>query len=258
MSDDHNISDSSFGMLRRCEQQWVFRYLLVGPRPPVAAMAVGTAFGEGVETGFARVLAGQDLPPRSELAEVAVYRMELMRDEVTWDEPYGKCKDQVPRMVDAYQDRIGESIAGDVAAIQERRKFRLSDGTVGLGFVDVVRPGSLIDLKTALRAWKPQRAITSLQPLFYSLPDEGDTEFEFHVTTRARVPRVQRFRRTVRSGHKIVGARLIARARRRMDELRGDPGKALPTGYGEWMCTRTRCAYWNECQAKNGLVVPDG
>jgi len=246
-SDRQHFSHSQLGMLRRCEQQWCYRYALGIKRPPSAAMTIGSAFNDGITYNLARKIdSGVDLPT-SEVVEVAVTGLENRHDSTEWDEPFDAVKDEMPGLVTVFQEEAAPDIHPVAVEEEIRVGFKGEDWDL-LSYIDVREDdGTVRDFKTARKRWAKGRELTEAQPVIYTATEPGDSVFKFDVTVRNKKPIVDTRTRIVTEDEKRATLALVALAKRRGDEIKADPDKAWPTGYGGNLCSKRYCGYWEMC-----------
>ncbi|MBN2492432.1 MAG: PD-(D/E)XK nuclease family protein [Planctomycetes bacterium] len=260
MGADGHFSASQLGMLRRCEQQFAYRYALGLKRPPSAAMSLGSSFGDGIAYSLRQKIdSGVDLPT-PEVVEIAVTRLEGRKDSTEWDEPFTAVKDELPGLVAVFQKDAAPGI--EPAAVEEKVVTRLKP-SVGepfdvLSYLDLrERDGRVTDLKTAKRSWPEDRPAAELQPLLYTMAEAGESAFRFLITVRTKTPKIQVLDRAITADEKQAATALVALAKRRADAIVANPEIAWPTGHGGNLCSKRFCGYWRECKARWQHAIRD-
>lgn len=252
-----HFSTSQLNMLLRCEWQYRCRYCLGMVRPPSAALSLGSAFHDGTLFSLARKIdSGKDLPT-PEVVEVAITGLENRKDETEWDQPFGEVKDELPRLIECFQEEAAPTI--EPVAVEEKVEvgFKETDWTF-LAYLDVrEKDGTVMDIKTAKRSWPASRILTEFQPLAYTVTEPGESKFRFDVAVRTKKPKMQSLERTVKTGEKAAFLGLIAAAQGKAEMLKADPDRALPTGYGGNLCSKKYCGFYADCQARWNLNIKD-
>jgi len=253
-----NISNSQLEMLLRCEFQYAERYGRGIKKPPRSAMSFGSAFHEGTLFNLSRKIdSGKDLPT-SEVVEVAITGLEIRADETEWDdEPLSDCKDGMVGLIEVFQEESAPSI--QPAAVEEEVRVGFTGKDWQLLMYRDVREvdNTTHDLKTAGRSWPKGRELTKTQPIIYTIPDPGESKFVYDVAVRTKTPKTQTITRIVTPEEKAGMLGLLAAAKAAGDQLKADPDRALPTGYGGNLCSKKWCGYWEACNAKWKLPIKD-
>ncbi len=219
-------------------------------------MAFGGAVDDGVSFNLAQKIETHEDLPTKEVIEVAVTGMEIRRETTEWDEPYADVKDQVPGVVRAFQGQCAKTI--QPVAVQEKITIDLEGEQWGIrGYIDVREENAVVDVKTAKRSWSAGRELTEMQPLAYTCGEPGDSKFRFDIAVRTKTPKVQRVERLVSQDEKVSFLNYVALMKGRMDEVKSDPDKALPTGHAGMLCSKRYCGYWEMCHARHGLHIRD-
>lgn len=263
-----HVSKSSIGMLFRCEQQWVYRYVFGKKSPPTAALTIGSAFHDGTNTNFQQKTTTRRDLPVDQVVEAAVHGLERRKDETEWagKNEYTEAVDMMPRIVRRYQEDQAATIQPAFVELEKRVTLRAPDGnTVDLlGYIDVVSEEEgengrrrIYDIKTAGRAWSEAKVTTALDPALYTIDEPGTSTFTFHVAVKKKTPKVQHLVTRVTPAAKASAQFKVIAAKKKMDELRADPERAVPTGYGGNLCSRRWCAYWAECEKRWRHTVPE-
>lgn len=254
---DH-VSKSKLGMLFRCEQQWAFRYPHDLIRPPNGSMSFGSAWHDGAGFDFQqKATTGKNVPAKESI-EFAVQSLENRRDGTDWgDERFSDAKDGLVKLQGEYATGLALEVQPVEDGVELETWAELDDGTKVKGFIDVVTGQGSIDLKSGKRSWPDNEGQKKLEPYLYTFDEPGDSIFGFHVGVRTKKPKVQAVQVIVSEAAKKGARSVISAGATRMKELLADPEKALPTGFGGFLCSRRQCGYWQECQKRWGLPIPD-
>ena len=220
-------------------------------------MTFGSAVNDGVAFNLRQKIDTDTDLPTEQVVEVAVAGLENRRDETEWDEDFASVKDEVPGVVEVYQQQTAPEV--HPAAVEEELKITLEGQDWGIiGYIDVrERNGVVRDTKTARRKWQAGREYGELQPRIYTVADEGDSRFVFDILTRGKKPGVDTRPVIVTQNDKTSVLALVAAAKVRADRIMADPDSALPTGYGGNLCSKKWCGFWKECAGRWGLHIKD-
>lgn len=254
---DH-VSKSKLGMLWRCEFQWACRYPFDLIRPPKAAMSVGSAWHDGAGFDFhQKAQTGKNLAPKDSI-EYAVQSLETRREETDWgDERFADAKDSLAKLQGEYASDLALEVQPLENGVEVETWATLASGVKVKGFIDVCTAEGSIDLKSTKRSWTESQGQGQIEPWVYTFDEPGESVFRFHVGVRKKVPEVKEVTVRVDEDAKRGARAVIDAAAKRMRELIADPEKALPTGFGSWICNRRQCGYWQDCQGRWGLPIPE-
>lgn len=251
-----HVSASAMTTLFFCEQKYAYRYAHKLPEVKSGFLSLGTAIDDAAEAFNRMKLAKhENAMPSKEVVEIAVAGLEKLKDETAWDpdDPMSLMKDQIPGMVGELY-KLSLSVV-QPAAVQEELKVEF-DGFHLLGFNDVRgEDGITRDYKTAKKSWSKGKENQEVQPVIYTMNDFGESKFAWDIMVRTKELKLQQPTRTVKPSEKAGMKKLANAAKTRMDQLRLDPERAMPTGYGGWLCSTKLCPFWEACFAKWQLPI---
>lgn len=256
VGDWSRVSASQISMFNRCEQQYAFKYAMRLPEALKSFFAIGRAIDEGCNVANSSKIQSHQTTPVKDVTEIAVTELETMKDEAEWDvdDPFAQIKDRLPGLVSVlHKDVLAivqpKAVQQEITVEMENWKF--------FGIIDMLDEDNIRhDTKTAKRSWPKGKEDSEIQPVIYSLDRPGATTFRYDIVVQTKEPKIQQLTRVVTPDQKEGMRRLAGRLKTRMDELRVDPEKAVPTGYGNMIfCSRKMCSFWRECQDRWHLPI---
>jgi hypothetical protein len=245
---DH-ISHTQIAMLLRCGEEYRRTYVEGQPRPLAPALIVGQVYHKAIEFGFrARLTDGAELSP-SEIRQVAqdAWAMAVAGQEICWDgeSPETLCT-QAANLAELYWSEV----APDISASEIEARFEVEVPAVDVplvGIIDLVDGDTLVDHKTARRAWSKARADRDLQAasyLYARLQQTGDLpgKFRFDVAVKGGKPRIQQLG-TSRTERQLLRYEQLLQAA--WGQIQAGIFVPNPTG---WNCSPRYCPFWDDCQ----------
>lgn len=264
-----HLSYSALTTYNACARSYRYRYVDKVRTPVSSNLVFGSAFHDAVETALQVIASGEtpdlagDWPTHwqwqqernpdityvnttpDELKAQGLHMLTSPLEVSTNGRP-SKCENMI-----AFLKGLELAIDPDTDSLrlEERVILNLPNVPVPIiGYIDLVtRDGVPCDIKTAGRAWAPDKADNELQPTFYlaALNQQGDQSdmFRYYVFVKTKTPKVQ-----------IIETRRTAGDMFWLIEALGETYRAIeagifpPTGAGSWKCNPEYCEYWNVCK----------
>lgn len=246
-----HLSYSSISAYLGCPESWRRKYLVKEPTDTTPELIFGTAVHQAVEHHLA------DGTPLLDHWQTAWQRA-TEGQVIIWgaDTPEHHFNEGVRILGDSKIRAALGAIKVDHDELGPRieRKVELRVPGVPLpiiGYVDFVTadkvPG---DLKTAGRAWAPDRAQGELQTLFYlaafnqaGIPTPG-WKFRHYVITKTKSPTLTVFEHQHSAGELMFLFDLIGRIWRAIEH------EVFPLNPTGWLCDPKYCSYFSKCRGK--------
>lgn len=261
------LSYSALGMLRRCGEQFRYRYVEGSKRPPGIAARVGTGTHKGVEADLTEKIATGELLPDDAVAEAArdgfdaawaegihLTPEERERDLATLK---GAGIDQAVELALLHHTELAPKI--QPAAVEEWWHVE-TDGPFDLSGVIDVREvdGRVRDTKTSGKTPAKNAAHISQQLTMYAMARHVHGEalpvpvaLDTLVKLKTPKPDVQLSTRTADD---------LARHERRIQVAFDvvEAGAYLPADPDDWVCSERWCGWFSQCSFANRPVSVGG
>ena len=246
-----HISHTQIAMLLRCGEEYRRTYVEGQPRPLAPALIVGQVYHKTIEFGFnARLTDGTELS-MPEIRQVAQdgWAMAVAGAEIAWDG--GKpeeLRDQVANLAALYWEQV--AVAIKPMAVEMRFEVDVPQVDVPLvGIIDLVDGETLVDHKTANRAWSQNRAERDLQACAYLYArwrqtGEQASQFRFDVAVKSGKPRIQQLA-TSRTERQLRWYERLLQAA--WGQIQAGVFVPNPTA---WNCSARYCPFWSDCQGQ--------
>lgn len=267
------VSPSRLGVWLRCQQQWAFIYIERLRRAPNAAIAYGNAFDSTADQVYLAKLGFGDTPSADDAASIFAAAWDIDSEKVEdWQgADRGELLDEGVALAAHWRERVAVHVKPNRLQVpvaldlvvptqhhEANARLGVSNGFRMRGYADMVAEiegrDVVVDHKASAKSWSAVDVIRSTQATFYGSALNVPW-FQLHVARRTRKPTVQILGRRVRERdlqylvhETAIARRQIARACQTGDFI---PNRQQP------MCSKRWCAFWRECVAKHGGVVPD-
>lgn len=267
-----HLSYSALTCFNACARSYRYRYVEHLQRPVSSNLVFGSAFHDTVETAMQIIARGEE-PDMVNLWQQTWQREHASRMEhgsiqyvdTTPDELVAQGTHMLTSPLEVatngkpskcanmttFLKGLALAVDPDTDSLRLEERVILTAPGVPvpiIGYVDLVTSdGVPCDIKTAGRAWAPDKADMELQPTFYlaALNQQGHqaSTFRYYVFTKAKQPKVQ-----------IIETRRTASDMFWLIEALSETYKAIqagafpPTGAGSWKCCPDFCDYFSICK----------
>jgi len=251
-----HLSVSQISTLLKCGRLYELQYLDRVPVKSGGSLVKGGAYHAALEAYFHQQIHGH--PATAEIAHQAFeasWQARTSQNAVAWGGANpAREKARGLQLVDAYLEQVAPGIAP--AAVERRFEIELPGVEMPLvGVIDLIeQDGTLVDHKTAGKAWSRQKAAQALQPAAYMYAMRQLTGqapvFRFDVAVDKlglkKDPRVefQRFELRPESLDFDFFEQLVLRAFQQIAIGIFPPN---PSG---WWCSAANCPVWEHCRGQ--------
>ena len=245
-----HLSHTQISMLLRCSEEYRRSYIEREPRPLVPPIVLGQSYHRALEFGLkARITDGTELS-MAEIRQVAgdAWQMATAGEEIAWNgqKPEELC-DQAATLAALYWEQVAPGVTPQ--AVEVGFEVEVPGVDVPLvGVIDLVDDGTLVDHKTASRAWGQYRADGDIQAAAYVYAYWRMTgrilPFRFDVAVKTKTPRIQQLA-TSRSERQLLWYERLLQAA--WGQIQAGVFVPNPTA---WSCSPKHCPFYGECMGQ--------
>lgn len=243
------LSPSQVNTFLDCQARWYYGSIAKLPDPPNGGLTLGRAIHYAAAV-YLRLRSQGEHPIHADLAELFAhtFKQELPQTEIRPDEDPALLLADGLAMLAMFTGQVAPQI--DAAAVELQVHGKIGSQHVR-GIVDVITTeGVVIDLKTSSKKPGAISASYALQLTTYGLLT-SKRETRLITLARTKTPSWCQHTLSLTPAHTQYAATIYDMAAESMQS-----GLYLPNR-GSYLCSRRHCAFWRECQAEYGGVVPE-
>jgi len=209
---------------------------------------LGQSYHRALE--FARTTDGTELSV-AEIRQVAndAWSMAIAGEEIAWDgEEPEELRDQAATLAALYWEQIAPEVKPE--AVEVSFEIEVPEVDVPfIGVIDLIDRETLVDHKTANRAWSQTRADKDLQATGYCyahwrMTGELPSGFRFDIALKSGKPRIMQLLTSRTEQQLLRYERLLQAA---WGQIQAGVFVPNPTA---WNCSEKHCPFWHECMGQ--------